>query len=254
MKNFLLNQSLAIRTFVLPDVEQVISKVNPTYDNVQPYKTNIVSWLSPIINLSDYYVYPTNGITEGLNWWYTQEHRSVFLDEGEYQWIDKKQGHTSLIKYQSVPSSSDGNFCEVPVNVPVALDLAYVGSTEIKEIKISNNVEYVFYSLSKSFGVSNIRTGWIFTKTPDPKLESLTINSKYYNYFAHNIAESIINSFDVDYIHRKLQKQQKSVCKKLNLTPSDSVWLATTDSKEYIKFRRKQNTARICLAGLYEKC
>lgn len=254
MKDFLLNQSLAVRTFILPEVESVVSKIKPTYDQVVPYKTNIIKWLSPIIDLSGYYVYPTNGITEGLNWWYYQESRNVFMDEGEYQWIQKKSGIGSFIKYQSIPSSIDGNFCNLPTNTPIALDLAYIGSTKIKKIDISNNVDYVFYSLSKSFGISNIRTGWLFTKKPDKKLEELISSAKYYNYFAHNVAETIINNFDIDYIHKTLKDQQLYICNKLILKPSDSVWLATTNSVEYKKFRRKDNIARICLAGVYKKC
>ena len=254
MKDFLLNQSLAVRTFVLPEVEQVINKIKPTYDHVQLYKTNIIQWLKPIIDLSNYYVYPTNGITEGLNWWYHQEPRSVWLDSGDYQWIENKTGNYLSIKYQSVPNSADGNFCAIPADVPVALDLAYVGSTKVNKITMSNNVEYVFYSLSKSFGVSNLRTGWLFTKEPDKKLEGLINSAKYYNYFAHSIAETVINNFDIDYIHSALSNQQRSVCDKLELKPSDSVWLATTDSVEYSKFRRRNNIARICLSGVYEKC
>jgi hypothetical protein len=254
LKDFLLKQSLAVRTFILPEVEQVINKIKPTYDCVQPYKTDIVEWLNPIVDLSNYYVYPTNGITEGLNWWYYQEPRSVWLDSGDYQWIESKAGNNPSIKYQSVPNSADGNFCDIPADIPVALDLAYVGSTKIKKIKITDNIEYVFYGLSKSFGVSNIRTGWIFSKNPIEKLESLAYQAKYYNYFAHNVAETIIDNFSVDYIHQKLENQQQEICKELNLNTSDSVWLATTTAEEYKKFRRKDNIARICLSGVYKKC
>ena len=253
MKDFLLNQSLAVRTFILPEVKKIVSKIEPTYNQVVPYKTDIIKWLSPIIDLSGYYVYPTNGITEGLNWWYHQELRSVFIDDGDYQWIQKKSGIDSFIKYQSIPSSIDGNFRTIRAGNS-AIDLAYIGSTKIKKIEINSNVEYLFYSLSKSFGVSNLRTGWLFTKYPDKNLDSLINSAKYYNYFAHSVAETIINNFDIDYIHRMLEDQQKLVCSKLDLIPSDSVWLATTDSNEYSKFRRKGNIARVCLAGVYKKC
>jgi hypothetical protein len=254
LKEFLLNQSLAVRTFILHDVKKLVNNISPTYDVVKPYKTDIVKWLSPIIDLSNFYVYPINGITEGLNWWYYKEKRQVVLNEGEYQWIQEKLGNDGLIKYQSVPNSSDGNFIQVPTNIPVALDLAYVGSTKIKKIPVTDNIEYVFYSLSKSFGVSNIRTGWLFTKKPDSKLDSLIYQAKYYNYFAHNISECIINNFDIDYIYTKLENQQKSLCNKLDLIPSDSVWLATSNSNDYAKYRRKDNIARICLSGVYEPC
>jgi hypothetical protein len=111
----------------------------------------------------------------------------------------------------------------------------------------------VFYSLSKSFGVRNIRTGWYFSKYKDKRLEDLTFSAKYYNYYAHSIAETIISNFDIDYVHKRLYNKQKEVCSQLDLTPSDSVWLATTTHKDYAKFARGGETARICLAGVYNE-
>ena len=251
LKEFLLNQSLAVRTFVLPDVKNSIESVMPTYDSVQHYKTNIIEWLSPVVDLSGFSVYPMNGITEGLNWWYNRESRGVQMTPGDYQWIENKKAQPCIF-YQSVPSAMDGNFVDVRTDVPVALDLAYIGSTRVKPIEISSNVEYAFYSLSKSFGVGNIRTGWYFSRKPDPKLESLIYSAKYYNYFAHNIAETIISKFDIDYVYNILNGEQKRVCDALGFTPSDSVWLACTTQDEYSKFRRYKDVARICLAGVYK--
>lgn len=252
MKNFLLSQSLAVRTFVLPEVQSVLEQVYPTFDEVTPYNTYIAEWLRPIIDLSEFYVYPMNGITEGLNWWYYKEQRSVIVDNGDYQWITNKKGSDDLIKYLSVPSAIHGNFVDVPSDVPVALDLAYVGSTKIKKINIDSNVEFVFFSLSKSFGLSNVRTGWLFTKDEDKKLNDLIYSAKYYNYYANKISETIIKSFSLDYIHNRLNNKQIEICDKLNFTPSDSVWLATSNDIEYKKFRRNGNTARICLSGVYK--
>ena len=250
-KKTILEQSTAVRTTVLPEVRKILSDVVVDYDSVGHYKTSIVSWLKPIIDLSNYSVYPTCGITEGLNWWFDKEPRSVTMSVGEYQWITPKNGTHEKVFYQSWPSSIDGNFCNIKEDIPVVLDLAYVGSTKIKKIEIGSNVEKVFFSLSKSFGVRNIRTGWMFTKTPDARLESLVYNAKYYNYHALNISEKIINTFDIDYIHKRLAKQQQDICNKLDLIPSDSVWLATTQSQEYNKFIRSNNTARLCLSGVY---
>lgn len=252
MKNFLLSQSLAVRTFVLPEVKSVIEKIYPTFDEITPYNTYIAEWLRPIIDLSEFHVYPMNGITEGLNWWYHKEQRSVVVNNGDYQWISNKNGSDGLIKYLSVPSAIDGNFVDVPTDVPIALDLAYIGSTKIKKININSNVEFVFFSLSKSFGLSNVRTGWLFAKHEDKKLNDLIYSAKYYNYYANKISEAIIRSFSLDYIYNRLNNKQIEVCNKLNLTPSDSVWLATSNDIEYKKFRRNGNTARICLSGVYK--
>lgn len=243
----ILSQSTAVRTGVLNSVKQICDTVIPDYSSVRPYKTNIKDWLLPTIDLRDYYVYPINGITEGLNWWYNQEQRTVDMHTGDYQWI-KKTGDDML--YVSMPSSINGNMHDIIDDRAIALDLAYVGSTSIQPIDIKN-VERVFYSLSKSFGIRNIRTGWYFTKHEDNRLKDLTESAKYYNYYAHDVAEKIINHFSLDYVHSALNTQQQEICDRLKLIPSDSVWLATSTDEKYSKFRRKDNIARICLSGVY---
>ena len=252
MKSYLLNQSLAIRTRVLPEVKNVISRITPDYDGVRPYTTNIVEWLEPVVDLSDFYVYPSNGITEGLNWWSKGTNNNITVAPGEYQWVDsvshRDARHTT---YQSVPSAIDGNIHDIVSGDELVVDLAYVGSTKIKKIVLPTNTSHVFYSFSKSFGIRNVRTGWIFTKYPDHKLDSLVYGAKYYNYYARDIAETIINTFSIDYVHNRLFDEQIRVCNKLDLEPSDSVWLATSAHDDYTKFRRAGNVARLCLAGIY---
>ena len=254
MKEYLLNQSLAIRTNILPEVKNVADTVRPDYNSTRHYKTDIIKWLSPIINLEGYSVYPSNGITEGLNWFMGNTKHNIWRQPGEYQWVDNINNRQAPhIEYQSIPSAIDGNFHPVSGNSKVALDLAYVGSTRIQKIEIHSGVEHVFFSLSKPFGIRNIRTGWYFTKHPDEKLEKLIYSAKYYNYYAQEVAEKIINNFDIDYVHKQLYNKQKSVCEQLGFTPSDSVWLGSTTDREYIKFMRDGINARICLAGVYNE-
>lgn len=254
LKNKILSQSLAVRTPVLSEVRKVIDNVKVDYDSVKSYKTNITQWLKPIVDLSDFYVYPTNGITEGLDWWWGRSEYHIWSAPGEYQWVDHKRGGMAPhYVYQSIPSAIDGNFCAVNSHTKVALDLAYVGSTSIKQIELHKGVDKVFFSLSKPFGVRNVRTGWYFSRTPDAKREALTHSAKYYNYFAHEIAETIISHFDIDYVYNKISTKQKNLCNKLDLIPSDSVWLATSENKEYVKFMRDGKKARICLAGVYNE-
>tara|TARA_B100001287_G_scaffold105681_1_gene88885 strand:- start:350 stop:1105 length:756 start_codon:yes stop_codon:yes gene_type:complete len=241
--------STAVRTNVLPDVNHAVEGLKCDLDGVLKYSTSIKQWLKPVVDLSNFHVYPMNGITQGLDWWFDKERRSVTMERGDYQWIHPKAG-TNRIHYISVPSAIDGNFVDIPTEIPTAVDLAYVGSTQIKKIELPNNVEYVFYSLSKPFGVRNIRTGWIFTKEPDQRLDAITNSAKYYNYYANSIAETIINKFDIDYIWKNLIDKQTEVCNEYNFKPSDSVWLATTDNPAYDKFKRG-DVNRLCLAPCY---
>jgi len=150
------NLTKLIRTFILPEVYEILKQIKPNFFTDEKYITNIKKWLSPIINLEDFYVYPINGITEGLNWWSCNEKRGIYKDIGDYEWIDNTGNN---IKYITCPSSIDGNFVSIPTDIPVVLDIAYVGSTKIHKINVSDNVEKVFYSLSKPFGLQNIRTG-----------------------------------------------------------------------------------------------
>lgn len=252
MKDFLLKQSTAVRTPVIPEVKQVIGKIKPDYDGVKPYKTNIKEWLNPIIDLSEFHVYPINGITEGLDWWWGRSEYNIWRPVGEYQWVDNKRGGMyPHYVYQSIPSAIDGNYKKVNNHTKVVLDLAYVGSTKVQKIELHDGVEKVFFSLSKSFGIRNIRTGWYFSKTPDNKLRALVSAAKYYNYYAVSIGEEIINNFDIDYVYEKLHTEQSRVCKELNLIPTDSIWFGNTQDREYEKFMRDGMNARVFLGGVY---
>ena len=112
------------------------------------------------------------------------------------------------------------------------------GFISIKDLyKIYKNSS-LFYSLSKPFGLRNIRTGWMFTKKPDERLEALIHSAIHYNYFAHAVAEAVINNFDIDHIYKEVNQYQKIICQKYDLDPSDSVWLGTTTRPLYDKFKR----------------
>lgn len=228
---------MKIKPIILPEVDKILKSVEIDFDSYTTYNTIIKEWLHPIIDLSNFYVYPINGITEGLNYWTGNESRGIFKDKGDYQWVDCTG---TEIKYVTCPSAIHGNFIDIPTDIPVALDIAYVGSTKIKKINIENNVEKVFFSLSKSFGLRTVRTGWYFTREPDIKLHKLHYKNKYYNYFAHLCAETIIKNFDIDYVYNKLRNEQIKQCDKLNLTPCDTIWLGYSQTKipiNYEKFR-----------------
>ena len=251
---FMINTNMItklIDTFILPEVQQELDSVQPILNGRQPYNTNIVEWLAPVIDLSDFFVYPINGVTEAINWWQNKEKRNIQKAEGEYEWVDA--GWNTLwaekeeVHYISCPSSIDGNYTNIPTDVPVILDIAYIGSVPIKKIPMTPNIEKVFFSLSKGFGVSNIRTGWYFTKRPDVKLHALHVDAMYYNYCATQYAEHLINTYSINYIHSKLKNIQAKVCNTYNFIPSDSVWLATSNDNKYVDYRRCSNIARLCI-------
>ena len=98
----ILSNSNAVRTLVHSSVRSAISNISPDLDSVTPFKTDIVKWLSPVIDLSNFHVYPMNGITQGLDWWMAKEHRNIYMDDGDYQWvIPSSNMYDSPIKYIS---------------------------------------------------------------------------------------------------------------------------------------------------------
>lgn len=247
MINELKNKSKAVRTICLPEIKALNELIVPDLDSVKEYKTSVKEWLKPVVDLKDFYVYPINGITEGLNWWMGNETRSIHMTDGDYQWVHQTKGYGNIF-YMSNPSAIDGNWVNIPENISIALDLAYVGSTAIRKIELPSNVEYVFYSLSKSFGVRNIRTGWLFSRKKIERLELLTYNAKYYNYPAIELSEAIMNKYNIDYVYNRLRENQINFCEKFDLVPSDSVHIATTTSEEFSDFRRNKKIARLCIS------
>lgn len=248
----ILNQSLAIRTFPIREVVSAVESYQfHDHTAVRVLQTQIVDYLKPYVDLSGFeYVYPVNGITEALNYWQWQETRSIEIADGDYQWVTGKP--VGEVVYVSNPTSYDGNFRDIPDNRPVVLDLAYLLSTAPQRIAVTDNVERVFFSFSKCFGLRNYRIGYYFSRKPDPRLQALHQSAKYYNYYSMGLGEHLMNCIEPDAVYRALQPYQLAICDELDFQPSDAVWLANTLDPVYNKFKRNY-TNRICIADLIKE-
>ena len=153
-KEKILKQSQAIRTFPIRKIEKIVNDFKiDNHTEVKRFTSNITEWLKPVIDLSDFkYLYPTNGITEGINYWYMQEDRKVFRHKDDYIWLPESD--SGDIIYMSSPSSASGNIKNIPQDIPVVLDIAHVGSCSKKVSfgKPPENVEKVFFSFQRPFG------------------------------------------------------------------------------------------------------
>ena len=239
LKQQVLEQSDFIRTFPVAQVKQICREFEyQDIAEVRPFTSRITEWLSPVVDLSGFdYLYPVAGITEGLNYWSQQETRTIARPKHEYMWLTEQE--TGEVRYISVPDYATGNNRSVPVDMPVVLDLAYIGScSDSVRITVPDTVEKVFFSLSKSFGVRNYRIGYYWSRTADFQLERLIGNAKYYNYYAMALGEELISKIKPTAINTWLRPYQDKICQELNLTPSDAVWLATTDDPDYNKFNK----------------
>jgi hypothetical protein len=248
----LLNQSSAIRSFPIKEIVDVVDSFRlSAHDQVKHFASNITEYLKPYCDLAAFkHLYPVNGITEGLNYWMNEETRTIQMREGDYVWI--KGQPIGDVHYWTTPASFDGNFYDVPTDKPVVLDLAYILSTDIKHISIPDNVEKVFFSLSKCFGLRNYRIGYYWSKTPDKWLDPLITSAKYYNYHSMALGEQLIDTIPIDLVYKTLRPIQLEICDDFNLNPSDVVWLANTDDPLYNKFKRNY-TNRVCIADLIKE-
>ena len=67
MITWLIENRRILKSFTLKEIKGMVNTVIPDLEAMELYKTKIKDWLSPVINLKEFNVYPTNGITEGLN-------------------------------------------------------------------------------------------------------------------------------------------------------------------------------------------
>ena len=194
-KEKILKQSQAIRTFPIRKIEKIVNDFKiDNHTEVKRFTSNITEWLKPVIDLSDFkYVYPANGVTEGINYWYMQEKRKVIRYPDDYVWLpESKEGD---ILYLTCPTSMDGNICDIPTNIPVVLDIAHIGSCSDRvRISVTDNIEKVFFSLSKCFGLRNYRIGYYFSREPDEQLERLINSAKYFLLIRHPCRVAIRSS------------------------------------------------------------
>ena len=248
----ILNQSLAIRTFPIREIEDIVNNFTLSdHEEVKVFSSNITEYLKPYCDLSRFdYLYPLNGITEGLNYWMWGEDRPIQIRTGDYVWV--KGAAEGDVRYWTSPASYDGNYYDIPTDKPVVVDLAYLLSTKVTHFEIPDNVEKVFFSFSKCFGLRNYRIGYYWSRTPDRWLEPLNTNAKYYNYYSMGLGEKLIETIPIDLVYNTLHPLQLDICKELNLTPSDTIWLAISNDVLYNKFKRNY-TNRLCIADLIKE-
>tara|TARA_B100001113_G_C21034554_1_gene589507 strand:- start:185 stop:1063 length:879 start_codon:yes stop_codon:yes gene_type:complete len=232
-------------------------------------KDQIKNYLDPLIDLSDFkYAYPTNGIHESIDWFVARvKQYQVFNGEYRYPTLLKKPvniantiadliPHVPL--YMSNPFSATGNFDERYDEVgqrqqcPIYLDLAFAGTTGEHKIKIHDNVEQIFWSCSKPYGLNLLRAGVRFSRKEEI-LQREIQGAGYFNHAIIDVFKQVTLNSSVFAKKEQYADLQKQVCDKFNLTPSDSYLVATTQDQEWDRFKRENGVNRVCLTPAYER-
>lgn len=262
----------------------------------EDFFTRWKEWVSPALeidwnNLKN--AYPTGGSSEAIReqivYLYSQG-KNIVVFEGEYEGyeaiaialgkkvkkIKREFYFAELIDldsqtdvfFISQPSSIDGNFWSdfdsfmVNTNklgIGVYVDLAYVGaSRQERKININYpNLEGVFFSLSKIYGVYYHRIGGVFLKNANPLLYG---NMWFKNILAMKYGQELMEKYPLHYFDDKLsliQDQAIEYFEDYNLKKSDVYIIATVKNEnkqwqlEYIRNIHNPDI-RICLSPLME--
>ncbi len=236
------------------------------FDRVQE---NLKNWFLPSVDLRDFsYIYPTSGISQGIECWLSHESRTINWVNGDYIWPHFIRPHLqrlnhwsdfeSGVLYLSQPSAIDGNMMTdwddfLNASIPHVVDLAFWGTVQAQNLKLSKHTEMVFYSFSKGFGLHSLRLGWIFSKKEIPHLEQLKLVG-YQSLVNLIFTEKIISQLSFDFMYKTFQNEQKMICEDFKITPADSVLFANSKNIEFDEFKRNPRAlARIPLSEILRK-
>jgi hypothetical protein len=170
--------------------------------------------------------------------------------------------------YVSQPSAIDGNvwpdfadFLREMHNrgIDVAVDLAYVGAVpELRATDLSlPNVQHVFFSLSKVFGVFYHRVGGMLSRSPMLGLEG---NKWFKNMFSLYLGTSLMRETpDPRTLPSRYRDAQREACRIVTerhgipLVPSDIILLASSAPGSYPDAFRRGGRYRWCLTPTMDR-
>lgn len=226
----------------------------------------VTQWLMPIVDLTSFsQAYPTNGTHSALDIWLARETRPVYCLEGEYPYITSHNSKVTVVStvndipkncvvYMSNPFSATGSYDDryFQISNPIVLDISYIGTTKPYKLTILPNVESVYWSISKPFGLGSIRAGLEFHKK-EQFIQRSIFDTGYFSSVGVEIILKCIRQFGVTEKYTQYQSEYQKICKENSLTPSDSLLLATSESKIWDHFKRENGINRLPVAKILEE-
>jgi hypothetical protein len=134
-------------------------------------------------------------------------------------------------------------------NKPIFIDCAFFGICRNINFDFTmyKNIHSVGFSLSKTFGSGLHRVGLLYTIDTYPVI---VYEKAMYPFVAgaeHHY--KLIDTLSPDAMVEKYGDIQKTICKELNIIPSDTILFGLDTSVEYSKFKRGE-TNRLCISNL----
>lgn len=227
------------------------------FELIRNFRSSLVSKLGTYIpnlnNIENFYV--TNGITNSINSW-IQGNITLGIYENDYVYYQKisesrnikhiniknleniKQCNKVII---SCPFSFNGetsfqqsviNEC-VKHNIPMFIDLAYLGLTDKFKLDISGiNDLTIAYSMSKHYSLCFDRIGAAWTSKKNEELNILN-QVGYVNISGIEKSLALLNQFPENFIFLKYKKKYKNIIKENNLLPTKCVLLGIKNNEKF---------------------
>jgi|TARA_B100001094_G_scaffold147211_2_gene142532 hypothetical protein len=225
------------------------------------------NYLEPLVDLADLkFSYPTNGIHESIDWMCNRVSDYQVFD-GEYRYPTFMKRPVNVAKtvsdlkpgislYMSNPFSATGNFDRRYDEVgsknicPIYLDLAFAGTTGPYRLNLYDNVQQVFWSCSKPYGLGLLRAGIRFSRREEA-LQRELMGVGYFNHAVIDVFNEVTSWSSVFAKKEEYKEKQEAICKHLNFLPSDSYLLGLSNDSEWDRFKRENGVNRICLTPAY---
>lgn len=109
-------------------------------------------------------------------------------------------------------------------DVRVFLDCAFFGSLPKLSIKVYPCIDYMAFSLSKSFALESVRVGYLFSREKFILFSELSEYS-YVSTFAMKLTLCLMERFAPSQISRKYKSIQNEICEKKQLQASECIWI-----------------------------
>jgi len=250
--------------------------VNEYYNWIQSSELNNLENLNKF-NVLDF----VHGTSQAFDFFYMKHHNKRFRClEGDYvyhrvSWKNyfnwKYVGEDELKENDaliiSLPFSDYGsqhpNMDELldkcdALNIPVFIDAAYYCIARDVNFNLDRPcIETITFSMSKAFyGAERLRIGIRCRRKEEDDGIVLFNDFHCVSKIAAGVGYELCKNFNPDHNHNKFRTKQVSICKDLNITPSDCVMfgLADKDHPEFGRYNRGTDYRRVCISRLLGDC
>ncbi len=226
----------------------------PIMFNPNLFKDTYHQWilsnkLFPIVGLNNFrYRYITNGITEAFTDFYDRPVLYVFENEYNYH---KELGQRTVKSIEEVPNysrlvvsypfSGTGNvredwndiidYCN-KMHIEIFIDCCFFGISKVDRLNLNHDcITHVAFSLSKTFATGGIRTGVLYKRHKTTTPVTIANDHHYVQLAGCHLHYHLINNIKPEFIYNKYRDKQISLCKELNMIPSDTVIFGIDENK-----------------------